>query len=453
MRERSMRVHAAAALFAVGMLGPSAAALAAPVLIDFDTDPIGNPIEDGTAVDLLYAGIGVTFEHEGDASCGANVYANADRPGGFGSAPNVVSTCQLPFESDIDAGAFGVIHAALSQPASRVCVDVRPNGPTHFARLRVFDAGGVEIGAAVSAPGVSQTLCVDAAGIRGARFAGGAADAFARFDNFAVTFSDTVCSPTAGPGATSLVASVLPSSRSVQVGATATVFASVINTGTAPACGVGLSLPSGIVADFKYNETVCSTNLVKGADDTPVNVAPGEVACFVISIRADGSFDPSELGFNVSASNAAPVEGLDGINTLLMSAEDEPVPDMVALAATLANDGIVRVPGPPGTGVFAVATSNLGAASSITATANTGDATLPVALLLCQTNPGTGECISAIGSSVTAQVDAGATPTFGVFVSAASAIALNPAMNRVFVMFGDGTGAVRGRTSVAVSAP
>jgi hypothetical protein len=448
----SVRRHVTVVLLVGAALGLGwGSGLAATLVIDFDTDPLGNPVEDGTVVDGLYSGAGVTFSHEGDTTCGTNVYASADRPAGFGSPPNVVSTCRPPFASDINSDSLGVIHAVLSQPASRVCIDVLPNGPGHFASLRVFDAGGAEIGSAQSALGVTQTLCADAVGIRGARFAGGSHTAFARFDNFAATFSDTtVCAPAASPVPTSLVASVLPSSRSIQVGTTATAFASIINTGSAPACGVGISLPSGIVASFKYNETVCSSNVIKGADDTPVNIAPGEVACFVISIGADGPFDPSELGFNFSGSNAAPVDGLDGINTLLMSASDDPVPDMVALAATVQNDGIVHVP-VSGTGVFAVATSNLGVGATIVASANTGETSLPVSVVLCQTNPVTSACISAIGPSVTTLVAPGATPTFGIFVTATGPVPLDPAANRIFVVFTDQTEAIRGRTSVAVA--
>ena len=425
--------------------------VAAPLVINFDTDPIGNPVEDGTVVDDLYSGLGVTFTHEGPTGCGTNVYANSDQPIGFGSAPNVVSTCQPTSASDINSDSRGVIHAVLSQPASQVCIDVRPSDPASFARLRVFDSGGAEIGGVSSAPGVTQTLCASATGIRGVRFAGGSHDAFARFDNFSVTFSGTVCAGEASPAPTSLVSSVLPSSRSVQVGRTATAFASIINTGSTTACGAGISLPSGIVASFKYNATNCGTNVVIGADDTPVNIAPGAVACYVISISADGPFDPTELGFNFSGDNAAPVEGLDGINSLLMSASNDPVPDMVALAATIQNDGIVHLPGPNRAGVFAVATSNLGVAATIKVSANTGGFSVPANVVLCQTDPVTSACISAIGPTVTTQVGAGATPTFGIFVTASGAIPLDPATNRIFVVFSDVTDAIRGRTSVAVA--
>ncbi len=46
--------------------------------------------------------------------------------------------------------------------------------------------------------------------------------------------------------------------------------------------------------------------------------------------------------------------------------------DIVALAATLKNDGIVDIPGPNGTGVFAVATVNVAVNDVITVTADTG---------------------------------------------------------------------------------
>ena len=48
------------------------------------------------------------------------------------------------------------------------------------------------------------------------------------------------------------------------------------------------------------------------------------------------------------------------------------MPDVVALAATVSNDGVVSIPGASGTGVFAVATVNVGGGGTITATKNGG---------------------------------------------------------------------------------
>jgi hypothetical protein len=61
-----------------------------------------------------------------------------------------------------------------------------------------------------------------------------------------------------------------------------------------------------------------------------------------------------------------------GLNTLLFSASAMPVSDIIALAATLNNDGIVNFPGTNGTGAFAVAAVNVVATETITASAGTG---------------------------------------------------------------------------------
>jgi hypothetical protein len=110
----------------------------------------------------------------------------------------------------------------------------------------------------------------------------------------------------------------------------------------------------------------------------------------------------------------------------------------------------VHVTGSPRQGAFAVATVNLAAGAPVTATANTGRASLPLTINLCQTNPQTGQCISAIGGSVTTTINAKGTPTFAIFVSASGAVAFDPANSRINVQFADSGGAVRGETSVAV---
>jgi hypothetical protein len=97
-----------------------------------------------------------------------------------------------------------------------------------------------------------------------------------------------------------------------------------------------------------------------------------------------------------------------------------------------------------------VATVNVGTGAQITARADTADAVIPVSLSLCQTDPGTGQCISDIGSSVTVDVGQGQTPTFAVFVTGHGTVPFDPGRNRAFVRFEDAAGAIRGTTSVAV---
>ena len=140
-----------------------------------------------------------------------------------------------------------------------------------------------------------------------------------------------------------------------------------------------------------------------------------------------------------------------GLNTLLLSASTVPAPDVVALAATIQNDGYVHIGLNQGSGAFAVATVNLGAGAAIVASADTGDAVLPLTVDLCQTNPVTGQCISPIGPSVQTDIATNATPTFGVFLSSTATVAPDPANKRIFVRFRDSGGVTRGSTSVAVT--
>jgi hypothetical protein len=249
---------------------------------------------------------------------------------------------------------------------------------------------------------------------------------------------------------TSLVAAMLPSSRSVQVGVAATAFATIINTGSVTAVACEISNLTSIAASFSYQATDPITNQVTGSPDTPVDIAAGTARSFVISLTPIAPITPVDVQFDYRCTNSSSAPVSVGLNTLLFSASLTPVPDIVALAATFNNDGIVNIPGAAGTGVFAVATVNVGAGGSITASAETGSAALPVNVFLCQTDPATGQCISTIGPDVTTQINANATPTFAVFVQGNGNVPFDPAANRIFVLFKDSGNVTRGSTGVAV---
>jgi hypothetical protein len=170
-----------------------------------------------------------------------------------------------------------------------------------------------------------------------------------------------------------------------------------------------------VPASFVYQTTNPATNALTGSPNTPVPIAAGAAQSFVIAFTPNAPFVPTNavLGFACSGVDAAPSN--TGLNTLLLSASATPVPDVVALAATAQNDGILHITGTTGSNAFAVATVNVGASASITATATTGAAALPLAISLCQTNPMSGQCISPIGSSLTTMIATDATPTFAIF--------------------------------------
>jgi len=247
-----------------------------------------------------------------------------------------------------------------------------------------------------------------------------------------------------------LVAAVLPSSRSVQVGTAATAFATIINLSSGVATGCSLAAGTSVPATFTYQTTNPATNQLTGTVNTPTNVAAGASQSFVFAFTPTAAIAPTDVVLNFACANAGPAPSNSGLNTLLLSASTTPIPDVVALGATLTSDGIVNVPGATGTGVFAVATVNVGASGVITASADTGGVPLPVTLSLCQTNPTTGACLGAAAATVTTTIDANATPTFGIFVTGSGSVSFSPATNRIYVRFRDSGGVIRGATSVAV---
>ena len=158
-----------------------------------------------------------------------------------------------------------------------------------------------------------------------------------------------------------VVAAVLPSSRSVQVNTPAAAFATVINTGQAMATGCSIAPFTSLPASFVYQTTDPATNQVTGLPNTPANIAPGAAQSFVFAIVPTSYITPIDVQFSFDCTDTDPAPISVGLNTLLLSASNTSVPDIVALAVTLSNDGIVNIPGPNGAEAFAVATVNVGA--------------------------------------------------------------------------------------------
>jgi hypothetical protein len=247
-----------------------------------------------------------------------------------------------------------------------------------------------------------------------------------------------------------LAAAVLPTSRSVQVGNTATAFGTIINAGSATATDCGIAPLASVQADFSYQTTDPATNALVGTANTPVDIVPGGFQSYVFAFSPTAAFDTTDVQLTFDCFNTNPAPVTVGLNTLLLSASSTPVSDIVALSATPTGDGIVDLPGSSGANAFAVATVNVGSQDMITASADTGSAALPVTLSICESVPATGECLAPPVSSVTTAINAGATPTFSIFVAGAGSVPFDPANNRVFVRFRDSGDITRGSTSVAV---
>jgi N-acetylneuraminic acid mutarotase len=247
-----------------------------------------------------------------------------------------------------------------------------------------------------------------------------------------------------------LVAAVLPSSRSVRVGTPATAFATIINTDSNMATGCMISPITNIPATFTFQTTNPATNQVTGSPNIPLDIPAGAAQSFVFALTPNTPMAPTDvqLSFDCASTDPAPI--ISGLNTFLFSSSSTPTPDILALVATPTNDGIVNILGTNGTGVFAVATVNVGAGDTVTISADTGGAVLPVNIFICQTDPQTSVCLSPLATSVATTILSNETPTFGVFVASSGDISFFPEIHRIFLRFKDSSNVTRGLTSVAV---
>ncbi len=93
-----------------------------------------------------------------------------------------------------------------------------------------------------------------------------------------------------------------------------------------------------------------------------------------------------------------------------------------------------------------------GATQALTLSADTRNGALPVVATLCQTDPGSGQCLSPPTPTVSLNYAGGAAPTFSVFLQSTGPIAFAPATSRIYIQFDDSDGGFHGSTSVAIEA-
>ncbi|MBK8618544.1 MAG: SBBP repeat-containing protein [Anaerolineales bacterium] len=245
---------------------------------------------------------------------------------------------------------------------------------------------------------------------------------------------------------TTLVNSVLPTSRTPVTGNTVTIFNTVLNAGAETASGVTLTMNPAPAGTFSYNQTSCTTNAVISGPNPSINIAAGGVACYVLSFTPSATLRATNVHIRAQAANAPSTNLLTGINTWLLRSTAVAGPDIIALTTTTDFHQVAC----SGANAFAVALSNVGAAATgdITAVANTGSASLPISISISETNPGTG---AIIGDHILQSVGAGANRTVAVFVTFNGCVSFDPAANRIFIEFRDASNNVVGSTSTAVS--
>jgi hypothetical protein len=189
-----------------------------------------------------------------------------------------------------------------------------------------------------------------------------------------------------------------------------------------------------------------------GSANAPFSLRAGASQTMVVAVSAISPISATiRPRFICSDQTSASYDAatIDGLDTIQFSASAAQTPDVIALSATTSNDGILHIQG-NSAGAFAVAVDNVGSASAIIATVDTGLVELPLQATICQTDVN-GQCLQTSAASATLSLAANATATFGVFIQATGELPFRPDAFRVSVRFSDITGVSRGGTSVAVT--
>ena len=249
---------------------------------------------------------------------------------------------------------------------------------------------------------------------------------------------------------TVLFSAVLPYARSIGLGETATAFGTLINSGNVTATECYLALPAGIPATFTYQTTDASNALI-GTPNTPVDIPPGIAQGFVFGIAPTATFPATEIPLIFDCTNSDPAPSHAGVNTFILSASSQVPADLVAIASTVNNDGIVHLDPQTGVGFFAAAAVNIGSAGTITVSADDGDRSLPITLEVCETTA-TGQRIGSCAASLSRSVAEDETVyyTVNAFLEDGETIPFDPAFNRLFLRFTEGVTTV-GATNVAIT--
>lgn len=250
-------------------------------------------------------------------------------------------------------------------------------------------------------------------------------------------------------GETAIFAAILPGARATTVGTEVTVFATMLNAGTKLARDCTIRVAETFGMQFRYK--FYGQGGVGSLFNQPVDIPVGGRQDFVLYIKSDeATSEVLQPVFDCSNSLRAPVT--NGVNTLLFTASDGPVADIISTAVTPTNDGFLTIPVGQ-TRALAIAAINLGPASNLTAIASTSPVGgSPVDLELeggiCRTNA-QAQCLTPIAETLSFSIGAQEIVTFSGFVQSTGPIPSNPSLNRVFLHFYQGNVPV-GSTSVAV---
>ncbi|PIW31934.1 MAG: hypothetical protein COW29_00365 [Rhodobacterales bacterium CG15_BIG_FIL_POST_REV_8_21_14_020_59_13] len=245
--------------------------------------------------------------------------------------------------------------------------------------------------------------------------------------------------------------SMLPSSRSVGIGETATVFGTALSTVPQSDCELvlGEGAPGATLSWRLLDENNQITNDNQNAHFPLTGASsanPGGVPQnLLVAITSPAALNNADVDIFTRCANTAPNPAFDyyrnplfpGVNTLLLNVSAVPVPDILVIGQSLTADGYVRIPAAGARRPAAIAAVNIGAAGSVTVSANTGNFSLPVSINLCETDSN-GICTSARAETLEVNFGTNQVRTFNVFVQSDGehGVADLPGLARVYFEFG-----------------
>ncbi|MEE2527339.1 Ig-like domain-containing protein, partial [Hyphobacterium sp. HN65] len=266
------------------------------------------------------------------------------------------------------------------------------------------------------------------------------------------------------PPAGRIVAATLPGARSGHVdGPVITALMSVVSQTTSPAQSCQAAAPAGAPVGLTYQQ-LDGDGAPTGPQNPLFDIDAGGSLNFVIAMSPDRQTAASGYEFMpVIACQNASLDPIVGVNSVLLTIGDAPTPDILSIAATPSNDGVIRIPTAGGVGFMTASAVNIGVGDgsagtneiTMTTSVDTGAASLPVTVEVCQIDQTTAACLTPLGPSVSTVVAQNTPVFFAAFVrdTSTGGIPFDPANSRIFLRFADATGTIRSATSAAVTAP
>jgi hypothetical protein len=407
---------------------------------------------------------------------------------GNGAASNFAATSATVYTATITPGAGSSTTVDVASAAATDAVGNDSTAASQFSithdpdRTLSVSLPGVGSGTVTSAPtgiscgtdctedyAVGTSVTLTAAADTGSTFAGWTAGpcigtstatcAITMSADTSVSARFTLDTPPAGR----IVAATLPGARSGYVGGPViSAFLSVVSRTSSPAQSCQVTAPAGAPVTLGYNQLDTNGDPV-GPDSPLFDIDPGGALNFVIGMTPTTQTGPDGYSFLpvITCQNAS-LDPIVGVNDVLLNIGPAPTPDILSIAATPSGDGVIRIATPGGLQFMSASALNIGVGDgsagrdevTLTTTVDTGAATLPVAVEICQINA-SAICISPRGSSVTSNMAQNTPLFFAAFVrdTSTGGIPFDPANSRVFLRFTDATGVSRSATSAAVTAP